>query len=239
VVNVGILVHCRHLDTERWEQLVFGEPASDLLGDHAMLARVVLGLTPEERLACVVFGRGPSWREGMSEDAYAKKFLLDNLGRLSEFASLLPLIERAGPNGWDGFCRAMQAVVGTREVRNTVDEIHAASTVFSDHAVEKVIHIASASHAPRCAKEAAFARSNGRIDRRQMWLTLATDVSYQNTTPADVCVIEPLHRRDQPVTFVRPGLSEVIAPYFALSDHDKVAFIRHVEAFMQHIASAL
>jgi hypothetical protein len=55
---------------------------------------------------------------------------------------------------------------------------------------------------------------------------------YDSTTPEDVCVIEPLHRRDQPMTFVRPGLSEVMVPYFFLPDDDKKEFVKIVESFM-------
>lgn len=35
------------------------------------------------------------------------------------------------------------------------------------------------------------------------------DISYVGTTPEQVVVIDPLHRLDQPLTLLRPGLSEV------------------------------
>ena len=232
MTKVGILVHCRHLDTDAWDELVFGRPERDQLGDQATLARVVLTLERGEELACVVFGRGESWRDGLNEGEYSKKFLLDRLDRLAEFPLLAPLLDRLDERGRAEFRQRMEAVIVTTEVRNTVHEIETASAIFARHGVDKVIQIAAASHASRCIKEQAVARARGTIPKDQLWLTAATDTVYHNTRPEDVCVIEPLHRRDQPITFVRPGLAEVIEPYFRLPDEDKKAFIRLVDDFI-------
>ncbi|MGH3467214.1 MAG: hypothetical protein ACRDQF_05720 [Thermocrispum sp.] len=232
MTKVGILVHCRNLDTDAWEDLVFGRPDHDKLGDHATLARLVLTFEQGEELACVVFGRGLSWRDGLNEGEYSKKFLLDNLWRLPEFTRLAPLLARLDDGELTEFRRGMAAAIVTEQVSNTVDELVAAAAVFARHDVDKVVQIAAASHASRCIKEQAVVRSRGQIDNDQIWLTVATDMTYANTGPGDVCIIEPLHRRDQPITFVRPGLSEVIAPYFALPDDRKRAFIRLVDDFM-------
>jgi hypothetical protein len=233
MTKVGIMVHCRRLDTDAWEELVFGQPSLDRLGDHATLARVVLTLEPSEELACIVFGRGLSWRDGLNEGDYSKKFLLDNLGRLREFPLLAPMLERLEAHELVKFRRTMEEVLVTDEVRNTVHEIERASAVFAQHKVDKVIQIAAASHASRCIKEQAVARSHGTVDKNQLWLTVATDMTYHNTKPESVCVIEPLHRRDQPITFARQGLSDVIAPYFSLPDEDKEALITLVDEFMR------
>lgn len=232
MTKIGILVHCRHLDTVAWEELVFGQPEQNKLGDQATLTRVVLELEQNEELACIVFGRGESWRDGLNEGAYSKKFLCDNLDRLHEFPALAPLLERLEDAELATFHRHMAAVIVTKEVKNTVHELERASAIFAEHDVHRVIQIAGASHASRCIKEQVVARSHGKIDRDQLWLTVATDTTYHDTKPEDVCIIEPLHRRDQPTTFVRPGLSEVIAPYFFLPDDDKRAFIRLVDEFM-------
>lgn len=232
MTKIGILVHCRNLHTDAWEELVFGRPEHGKLGDQATLARVVLNLEQSEELACIVFGRGLSWRDGLNEGDYSKKFLLDNLDRLGEFSLLAPLLERLKAGELAAFRRHMEAIIVSEEVRNTVHEIESASAIFAEHGVGKVVQIAAASHASRCIKEQAVARSHGKIDKNQLWFTVATDTTYHNTKPEDVCVIEPLHRRDQPITFVRPGLSEVIAPYFLLPDEDKKAFIRLVDGFM-------
>jgi hypothetical protein len=232
MTRIGILVHCRHLDTDAWEELVFGRPDQDKLGDQGTLARVVLSLESSEELACIVFGRGGSWRDGLNEGEYSKQYLLDNLHRLREFPLLAPLLEALDDGGLAALRRAMESVIVTREVPNTVEELETASAIFAEHRVDKVVQIAAASHASRCIKEQAVARSHGKIARNQLWLTVATDTVYHNTRPEDVCVIEPLHRRDQPITFVRPGLSEVIAPYFFLPDEDKKEFIDLVDDFI-------
>ncbi|TNY36157.1 hypothetical protein [Thermomonospora catenispora] len=236
MTKVGILVHSRNLATHAWEDLVFGRPERNQLGDHATLARVVLTLEPSEELTCIVFGRGTSWRDGLNEGDYSKKFLLDNLDRLREFPALAPLLARCDAVGLEAFRRHMESVIVTAEVRNTVEEIEAAAAIFAERGVAKVVQIAAASHAARCVKEQAVARACGRIGADQMWFTVATDMAYHGTGPQDVVVLEPLHRRDQPMTRVRPGLAEAIAPYFQLPDEDKKAFIALVADFMDRAA---
>lgn len=233
MTKVGILVHCRHLETENWEDLVFGMPGEDKLGDHATLIRTMLSMEPTEELSCIVFGRGPSWRNGLNEAEYAKKYLIDNLDRLREFTSLRPLLKQQTPTDFENLRHTLeQSIVITEEVKNTVAELTAASRIFTEHGVERVIQIAAASHAPRCLKEQTVARSHGKISRTQQWFTVATDMTYHGTTPEDVCVLEPMHRKDQPMTYVRPGMSEVMASYFLLPDDDKKQLITLVKNFM-------
>jgi len=232
MTKVGILVHCRHLETVAWEELVFGIPEEDKLGDVAMLARVVLQLEPTEQVAAIVIGRGPSWKDGLDEGHYTKQFLLDNFDRLREFPRLRPLMDGLDEARAATLRQAFESIIVTPEIKNTVAEIETAAALFAEKGVRKVVQICAASHASRCIKEQAAARSHGKISSDQLWQTVATDMSYHDTRPEDVAVIEPLHRRDQPMTFVRPGLSEAIVPYFFLPDDDKKEFVKIVEKFM-------
>ena len=232
MTKVGILVHCRHLETVAWEELVLGIPKEDRLGDLAMLARVVLKLEPTEELASIVIGCGPSWKDGLNEGEYTKQFLLDNLENLRSFPRLKPLFDKLSSGQLQAFQKAMQDIIVTHEIKNTVAEVETSAKLFAEKGVEKVVQICAASHASRCIKEQAVARSRGAIDKNQLWQTVATDMAYHDTKPEDVAVIEPLHRRDQPMTFVRPGFSEVIAPYFFLPDADKKDLVKLVADFM-------
>lgn len=232
MTKVGILVHCRHLETVAWEELVYGIPAEDKLGDLSTLARVVLTLEPTEELASIVIGCGPSWKDGLNEGEYTKQFLLDNLESLRNFSRLKPLFDKLNAGQLQAFKKAMQAIIVTHEIKNTVAEVETASKIFAEKEVQKVVQICAASHASRCIKEQAVARSHGTISKNQLWQTIATDMSYHNTKPEDVAVIEPMHLRNQPMASVRPGLSEVIAPYFFLPDEDKKEFVKVVEEFM-------
>jgi hypothetical protein len=126
----------------------------------------------------------------------------------------------------------MEQIIVTPEIKNTVAEVETAAKIFADCGASKVVQICAASHAPRCIKEQSVARSHGTISKDQLWHTVATDMCYHDTKPEDICVIEPSHRRDQPITFLRPGLSEVMAPYFFLPDEDKKEFVKTVEEFM-------
>lgn len=232
MTKVGILVHCRHLETESWEELVFGNSSEDKLGDHAALIRVLLTLEPSEVVTSIVFGRGPSVKDGLDEGGYAKKFLLDNLDRMKEFPRLKPLLGALSPEQYKKLRSTLEQIIITEEVKNTVAELEAASRIFTEHDVTKVVQIAAASHVSRCIKEQVVARSHGKIDLVQQWFTVATDMTYHNTQPEDVCIIEPLHRRDQPMTYVRPGMSEVMKPYPFLPDDDKKELITLVKNFM-------
>ena len=233
MTKVGILVHCRHLETDAWEDLVFGSPDEDKLGDQATLIRTILTLEPTEDLACIVFGRGPSWRDGLNEGEYAKKFLLDNLDRMHEFSLLKPLLEKLSREDFEALRHKFERlIVVTEEVKNTVAELEAASDIFTEHNVQKVMQIAAGSHVSRCIKEQVVARSHSQINREQEWFTIATDMTYHNTIPEDVCIIEPLHRRDQPMTYVRPGMAEVMKPYQFLPNDDKKELITLVKNFM-------
>jgi len=232
MTKVGILVHCRHLETVAWEELVFGIPEEDKLGDLATLVRVVLTLEPTEELTAIVIGCGPSWKDGLDEGHYTKQFLLDNFDRLHEFPRLAPLLGSLSGERLQALRMSLEGIIVTPEIKNTVAEIETAAALFDRQNVKKVIQICAASHASRCIKEQSVARSHGLISKDQLWQTIATDVCYHDTKPEDVAVIEPLHRRDQPMTFVRPGLSEVIAPYFFMPDDDKKEFVKIVEQFM-------
>jgi hypothetical protein len=232
MTKVGILVHCRHLETVAWEELVFGVPKEDKLGDLAMLVQVIARQEPTEELESIVLGCGPSRRDGLNEGEYTKKFWLDNFEKLRDFPRLKVLFGDTNKEKVAALRTAIENVIVTHEIKNTVAEIEAAAAIFAGKNIQKVEQICAASHASRCIKEQTVARSHGTIDKNQLWHTVATDISYHETKPEDVAVIEPLHRRDQPMTFVRPGLSEVIAPYFFLPDEDKKELVRLVGDFM-------
>lgn len=226
-------MHCRHLETENWEELVFGTPEKDILGDQATLARVLLTMSSGDAVACVVFGRGPSRRDGLNEAEYAKKYLHDNFNRLSSFPTLQPLINSLSGDQYGALRRTMESAIVTEEIRNTVTEIAAASKIFNQHKVQKVVQICAATHAPRCIKEQMVAREGGLIAPDQLWMTVPTGASYKGSSPSDVFVVEPLHRTDYPITHFRPALHKAIAPYYTLPDDDKKEFNQLVDDFMQ------
>jgi hypothetical protein len=232
MTKVGILVHCRNLNTIAWEDLVFGVPAEGKLGDNATLARALLALAENEEVVSIIIGRGPSMRDGLDEGEYSKKFLIDTIDELEKFEVLKPLLAKLSDEERTSFRQLLESTVLTPPIGNTHEELIEAAKIFNEAGVDKVIEISAGSHAPRCQKEQNVLRSQGVIKNNQMWYLLATDMAYHDTKPEDVCVIEPLHRLDQPLTFVRPGLSEVIAPYFTFDDEERKVFIKAVHEFM-------
>jgi hypothetical protein len=230
--KIGILVHCRNLSTIAWEEMVYGLPEEEKLGDLATLVRVILTLAPDDEVTEIIVGRGPSQRDGLDEGDYTKKFFINKLDTLGEFETLQPLLNSLGDDGRLRLRALIENITVSDPIISTLDEMVKAAAIFNESGVDKVIQISAASHAPRCVKEQTVLREKGVISNSQLWFSVATDITYHNTKPGDVCVIEPLHRLDQPLTSVRPGLSEVIAPYFAFNDDDKKAFIKAVNEFM-------
>jgi hypothetical protein len=232
MTKVGILVHCRHLNTTAWEDLVFGRTEDNTLGDHGTLARVLLTLEPTEELVGTVIGRGPSYRDGLDEGEYSKQYMLSNFDRLRDFDTLKPLFAKRSDEEIEAVQTAIENIIITPEIKNTKHEVAVAADILTQLGAEKVIQICAASHASRCIKEQAAARANGLIGKSQIWQTMATDRCYDGARPEDVCIIEPLHRKDQPMTHVRPWLSEAMIPYIYLNDEDKKKFINMVSEFM-------
>ena len=229
VSNVGILMHIRHLNTVGWEQLVWGVPENDSLGS---LPKVVeLLLTENGPINTIVFGCGPSTKNGLSEGEYTKQFLLEHVKDLHQFPRLAPLLT---PKKMRMIRSRLQKIIITPTIDRSIDEVRLASEIFTQHNVVKVIQVTAASHAPRCIQIQAAARAAGLIPARQQWFVMADDRCYADADPFSTLILEPPHRGDDPMLDFDPSLHEVMREYqYGLSPTAKKGFIRLAADFIK------
>lgn len=231
MTRTGILLHVYHLEAEGWEELVWGDPSADRLGTLARFAETLIRIPPEETVGSVIFS-GPSSRDGLTEGAYARQFLLDHVDGLLDFPTLRRSIEALTADGYHLFIQRMEGLVAGPVITNTKDEVgHAAAYFRENFAADQVYQIAAASHAPRCLKNQIAARHEGLIPKDQPWYIIPSDTCYADIGVEDVVILEPPHRGDDPMTSYRPRISEVMAPYFAADAKTKQQLIKVIGDF--------
>lgn len=230
----GYLLHVYHLGSKDWERLVWGDPNRDELGAAAKLCECLLSEPADVPVACIIYS-GPSHRDGLGEGAYTKKFLIDRLAQLSSFPRLQKKLARLTEQEYNVFRGRIEAIVLGEDLANTLEEVQRAALYFKRQGAERVVHVAAASHAPRCIQVQTIVRHQGLIPLDQQWYTVASDISFEGTVPSDVVVIEPSHRGDDPLLEFEPQLSRAIKPYFALSTGQKKDVIRAVASAMQTV----
>ncbi len=225
--KVGYLLHVYNLGCKDWEELVWGVPVKNKLGAGAKLLECLLH-EPNDHDVTVILYNGPSVKDGVREGEYTKQFLLTKLKNLTEFSrfgqlpqSSLKLLQE----------RAERIIVG-KDIRNTLDEIHFAANAFQAESIDRITHIAAASHAPRCIQLQLVARERGWVPVEQQWSTVASDLAFSGTTAADVIVAEPPHRADDPLLGFAPTLPQVLAPFYKLSAAQQQKFLRLSEVAM-------
>ena len=231
--KVGVLLHVYHLQSRDWERLVWGEPELDQAGTGAKLFEFLLDESPQHEVMTVVYS-GPSVRDGLGEGAYTKQFLLSKLDKLGEFPRFRRRLEHMSDQDLAAFRARVEAILLGETIANTLAEVASAAKLFEAGRMDRVVHIAAASHAPRCILIQADARQKGLIPLAQPWLTLASDISFAGRDAADTLVLEPPHRADDPLLDFAPTLPQVLKPYsYTLSPEQKKRFINDVQTAMR------
>lgn len=230
-MKTGVLLHVYHLDTLGWEELVWGVPEEDRLGSGPVLAWLMLTEPKDAPIASIVIGCGPSEREGLTESEYTKKYLLDHFDELEKFPRLATLMKDIGIGGRKKLRQRLEATMLMPLIRGTIEEVAKAAEMLQD--VDRVIQIAGASHAPRCAQIQATARLEGRIPAWQQWLVMPSDICFNGSRPDETVVIEPPHRGDYALTHEKPTLAELLKPTLYMHDDDKRALIALMKDFVE------
>lgn len=235
--KTGILLHVYHLDCDGWERLVWGEPAHGNLGVGTKLLESLLTTIPNEEVKVVLYS-GPSTKNGLSEGEYTYRFLLDRLDRMTEFPQLRTKYNELSPEAVKIFNERVSKITLGKEIENTYDEILHAADEFQAWGADRVIHIAAASHAPRCIQLQAAVREAGLIPAGQQWFTVSSDLSFAGRSARDTVVIEPPHRPDDPLIGFEPTIASVLRGYVALPPDDKKRFIRSSSTILKDILKA-
>lgn len=232
--RTGFLLHVYHLQSRDWESLVWGDPGTDKAGTGTKLFECLLDEPIENEVVTVVYS-GPSSRDGLTEGAYTKQFLLAHLDELTAFSRFKRRLNVMKPADFDIFKQRVGNIIVGEPIDNTLAEVECAARLFDDIRADRVIHIAAASHAPRCIQIQAEAREAGLIPTNQPWFTVASDISFAGRTPADTMVLEPPHRADDPLLDEQMTLPQVLRPFYALPPQQRVQFLRKAAHAMSEL----
>lgn len=217
MTQTGILIHVHHLETVGWEELVWGDPINDRFGSLAMLVYLLLTAPPQAPVSTIVMGCGPSFREGLSEFEYTKRFMLDHLDQLTQFPRLRPLLEALSVEDKNRLRSQIEGVLSTDPIRGTTEEVRTAAAIFKEHDAGTIYEVSSASHAPRCMQIQAKARAEGAIPASQLWFLTPTEMCFWGAKPDDTVVFEPPHRGDDLRAHGKHTLSQALKPAIYMS----------------------
>lgn len=237
VMKIGILLHVYHLETDGWQQLVWGDPETDSLGTGTKLVECLLDTPTSDEVNVIVYS-GPSMRDGMGEGAYTKQLILDGIDHLNDFPRLRTKLATLTDAEHARLVERVQNITLGPSIKNTAAEMQHAAAYFAQHKVDRVLQIAAATHAARCLRDQASARFHGLIDKHQQWFTVASDINYVGYTPDDVVIAEPIHRKDNPLYGFHPAWSEVTKHYPHLTLENKKKVLLQIDQLMSEALAA-
>lgn len=231
-MQTGIVVHVYNLATPGWEEMMWGDPASNKLGCLTKLCQLMMSKDRATPIDKVIIFSGPSTHDGLSEGGYTKQFLLGRLSQLDEFSCFRPFLD--GYRDWQYELRQqIEAIILGEQLVRTSDEVRRAVQAFAYPEFGHVIQLACAGHAPRCMQQQTIARANGLITAGQLWSVVAADTTFGDTTPEDTVIFEKPHLEYDPMFGVKPEASEVLRHYFSLPPEAKRAFLEQAHTFMK------
>lgn len=202
-MKFGILVHGPHLQAKGWEKLAWGVPPY-------LMGRIPKAIQTYFRLGAEViyFGTGASERDGIKEGEFMFQTLLERKNRLGEFEALKQFQDLGGldvhftPRGPVIYAGKQAEVVIDIQSQNTNEEILAAGDAFLERGVTDVVLVSSASHMPRCLRDALTLYNHPRYGGKyktlaQGLLVSPADTCYDGADYNDVIIFEPPHRGDR------------------------------------------
>lgn len=235
MARVGILMHVRHLETVGLEKLVWGVPEEDSLGSLTKVVELILQESSGEPIGMILFGGGPSEKDGLCEGQYLKKYLLDHLDEITKFPRFSGAVT---PDVLRKLEERVKNIVVTEKFERSMNEVAIAAERFKDSGITKVYQVTAASHAPRCVQIQCAARVQGLIPKEQQWFLVADDRCYEGTDPFSTAVFESPHRGDDPMYGFHPTFPEVMKQYqYGLSGDDKKKLILLIDEFMRQHAT--
>lgn len=183
-MRTAILIHGRHLGTDAWERIIWGQPQKGIFGNAAKGVRLAM----QEHAELIYWGTGSSRKDGTIESQYIFEYAVAHGSELPEFkgqdaaavmATLKPIsyIDLGG--------------------QNTAQEVARAVQICLERGIERLIMVSAPTHIARCLGEAQKLRATGVLGDLEIFAT-GSDVPYANSSPDDVVIIEPPHRGDLP-----------------------------------------
>ena len=207
--RLGVLVHGCNTKAKGWERIAWGDVAQSRMGriSHTIalvsmfrsleLMNVDLSIATTSTLpalVCVLWGSGvPSHESGLTEGQYTMGIMRDKFGLLR----LFPFFQDMSGLREEQLERLVLSVSSSEDSSvNTVTEIEAAFKEFKRLAVNVILLVSSATHAPRCLRDASKVLEKwNKIDDEWHPLLLVSPAStcYDGYSAEDVVIAEPPH----------------------------------------------
>lgn len=195
-MKIGVLCNGRHTGTKDWEGVVWGRN-----GKMGQIPKAIQTVLLHQEVVALVFGTGASERDGILEAHVLINYMFDNLSRLTEFSAFNNL----ATNDLVSLRILLEKItVAETTSKNTVQEFEAAMTIFNKKAVDLVIDVTSATHAPRCMRDVIGACEKlGANAPKYGVMVVPAETHYADAFTNDIGILEPAHRGDTPESFVR------------------------------------
>lgn len=180
----AILIHGRHVDTDGFEEIIWGDPRNGVFGNASRGVELAI----KENAELIFWGTGSSVKNGVVESQLIFDYAVEHGNELSVFK--------------DKDEAEVKAILAPKsfidlETQNTAEEVKKAVEVCIERGIERLILVSAPTHIARCLMVAEKLKQNKEVGNVEIFAT-ASDVSYKNSNPSDVVVIEPPHRGDAP-----------------------------------------
>lgn len=201
--KIAILIHGYHLESEEWENIVWGDPQNGKLGR----APRGIQLAVREKADLIFWGGGASEKDNKKESQHIFEYAVKHGSQLPEFAGMdNQEIER----------KLKDISHIDIEAQDTRQEVGNAEVLCHERGITRIILVSSPTHISRCLLEAEKLRTEGKFHGVEVFAT-SSDTCYAHTTPSDVFIIEPPHRGDRPKVFLNltlKGISQIRKNFF-------------------------
>lgn len=182
--KIAVLIHGCHLQADEWEKIVFG-------GD-GHLGRVPIGIEEaiHKKAALIFWGSGASQTsDGKTESEYTFSQAIGP--KLKHLA----LHVKKDSQGLFQYLKQISYI--DHKSQNTAEELDLAIKECLSRNISELILISSPTHIARCLQEACKIKFK-QPDIPIKFYARASETCFADSTPADVTVIEPPHRKDKP-----------------------------------------
>lgn len=204
-MKTGILFHGLHLQAKDWENIQWGNPRAGVFGIMPTGLREAL-FTDAAR---IYLSTGmSSEKDGLTEGAYAARFLREKIHELEPF-------DAWGIDTTNAWLEERLAL--DIEPATTVEELRVTAKNARADTIERLILVANPSHSMRALKIALSLMQSDENMRtfRHSLCVIPSDVPFAGTSVDDVIIFEPPHRPDRP----QVHFNETLKPLLELALH--------------------
>jgi hypothetical protein len=183
-MRTAILIHGHFLPLPIWGKVMWGKPKEGLFGAIPK----GIQLSEKEHADFIFWCSGIPVQGGRAISPNALEFAIARGKELLECESMVGL----------DISKLVQKSLLDDAVPNTREEIARAAVEFKKRNIERVFLVSPPKHIFRAHQEALIHRAAGHLNNIEIF-AIASDVDFPDAPVADVAIIEPPHRRDQPL----------------------------------------